>query len=108
MGTGLTPREAQHARMGARYVPAERLADVAAGDEGLHGLAELEVRHGDLVVVALDPVLGGYGHALPEEVRVDGHAVLLGDQHVWEEENMRRGDGECETWSERRGAWWGA
>jgi hypothetical protein len=61
--------------------PGEVLLDVLLGLEALHELDNLEVGHIDLGVLGGVEVLLGVQHALLEEILVDLHAVLLGNQH---------------------------
>ena len=73
------------------HAPAEALTDVAAGRQGGHNLNEVKVRNVDFIVLGLAVVLLRDGHALPEEVRVDGHAIFLGDQHLHQIRSHPRG-----------------
>jgi hypothetical protein len=61
--------------------PGEALLDVFLGLEALHELDDLQVGHIDLGVLGGIEVLLGVQDALLEEVLVNLHPILLGDQH---------------------------
>jgi hypothetical protein len=61
--------------------PCEVLLDVLLGLEALHELDDLQVGHIDLGVLGGIEVLLGVQDALLEEILVNLHPVLLGNQH---------------------------
>lgn len=65
-------------------IPAPRvgLGDVLTGHERLEQLHHVQVRHGKFVMLLLEWILLGSHDSILEKLRVDGHAVLLGHQHL--------------------------